>query len=56
MTSLSDLLERARIEEQIDALPCGQLAGLVLPAQTILPAAERRTALQLLEIFECVHE
>ena len=40
MTSLSTLLEGAGIEEQLHALARHELAGLVLPAQALLAAAE----------------
>ena len=47
---LVDLLEGAGIEEQIDSLPRGQLAGLVLPAQALFAAAQLRAALEVFEI------
>ena len=49
---LVDLLEGPGIEQQIDALARGQLAGFVLPAEAILAAAQFRAALQLFEMLE----
>jgi hypothetical protein len=37
---LVDLLERPGIEEQVDPLAGGELAGLVLAAEPILAAAQ----------------
>ena len=48
---LVDFLERAGIEEQVDPLTGGQLAGRMLPLDTSLAAAELRAAFQ---IGECV--
>ena len=42
---LVDLLEGARIEQQVDALARGQLAGVALPPQPLLAAAELGAAL-----------
>ncbi len=44
---LVDFLERAGVEQQIDALARGQLAGGVLLVEPVLPAAELRAALQV---------
>jgi hypothetical protein len=52
---LVDLLERAGIEQQVDPLARGQLAGLVLLAQAGLAAAEFGAALELLEMLQLVH-
>ena len=46
VTSLSTSSKRAGIEEQVDALARGQLAGLVLAAR-VLAAAELGAALEL---------
>jgi hypothetical protein len=34
-----DLLERTRIEEEVDSFACRQFAGFVLPAQPFFAAA-----------------
>jgi hypothetical protein len=47
------LLERAGIEEQIDALARRELAGLVLPAQPVLAAPTLGAALELFEVSVC---
>jgi len=44
---LVELFERARIEQQIDPFARGQLAGVVLPAQPLLAAAELGAAFQI---------
>jgi hypothetical protein len=44
---LVDFLERADVEEQIDALTGGQLARLVVAAQAIFPAALLRTPFEV---------
>jgi hypothetical protein len=52
---LVDLLKGAGIEEQVDPLSRRQLAGTVLLCETILTPAKLRAALEVLEIFQCVH-
>jgi len=42
-----DFLERAAIEQQVDPLTGGQLAGRVLPLDASLAAAELRAAFQI---------
>ena len=49
---LVDLLEGAGIEQQVDALARRQLAGLVLPAEALLAAAELGAALEVLEVLD----
>ncbi len=49
------LLERARIEQQIDALARRQLAGVVLLLQPVFTAAELSPPFEIFEIFEWVH-
>src|SRR5690606_23090181 len=44
-----------RIEEEVDPLTRGQFAGLVLPLEPRLTAAQLGEALQVLEIFESIH-
>ena len=44
---LVELFEGARIEEQIDAFASRQLAGVVLPAQPLLAAAELGAAFEI---------
>ena len=41
-----ELFEGAGVEQKIDALARRQLAGVVLPAQTLFPAAELGAALE----------
>jgi hypothetical protein len=53
---LVDLLERPGIEQQIDALARGQLAGFMLPAETIVATPQRGAALEIFEVLECVHQ
>ena len=48
---LVDLFERAGIEQQVDALARGQLAGVVLLLQPLLAAAELGAALEVVEIL-----
>ena len=52
---LVDLLERAGIEQEVDALARGQLAGLVLAAQALLAAAQLGAALELGETSSADH-
>ena len=52
---LVDLFEGPRVEQQFDALPGGELAGVVLPPQTILAAAELGAALEIGESVSRVH-
>jgi hypothetical protein len=47
---LVDLFERARVEEQIDALTRGQLAALALPALPFFAAAGFGATLERVEI------
>jgi hypothetical protein len=47
---LVDLLERSRIEEEVDALARRKFPGVVLFAQPILTAAELGAALEILEV------
>ena len=47
---LVDFVERARVEEQIDALARRKLAGIVLPAQPILAASQYSAALEIFEM------
>src|SRR3954469_22537999 len=47
---LIDLLEGARIEQQVDSLARRQLAGLVLTTQALLTAPQLRAALEVFEI------
>ena len=44
---LVDLLEGAGVEQQLDALARGQLAGVALPAQPLLAAAQLGPALKV---------
>ena len=44
---LVDLLEGARIEQQVDPLAGGELARLVLPARAFFSAAEFGAALEV---------
>jgi hypothetical protein len=44
---LVDFFERAGIEQQVDPLAGGQLAGRMLPLDAGLAAAELRAALQI---------
>ena len=46
---LVELFERARIEQEIDPLARGQLAGLVLAAQPLLAAALLGAAFEIRE-------
>jgi hypothetical protein len=48
---LVDLVERARIEEEIDPLARGELAGLVVAAQPIRAAAKLRAPLEVVEVL-----
>ena len=53
VTELVELVEGAGVEQQLDALARGQLAGLVLLADALLAAAElccRKPPLQLLDV------
>ena len=47
---LVDLLERAGIEQQVDALARRELAGVVLPLQPLLAAAQLGAPLEVLEM------
>jgi hypothetical protein len=53
---LVDFLEAAGIEQQVDPLARRELARFVLAAQPVLAASELRAALEVLEIFERVHD
>jgi len=44
---LVELLEGARIEQQVDPFARGQLAGVVLAAQPVLAAAELGAAFEI---------
>ncbi len=46
---LVDFLEASGVEQQIDPLARGQLAGVVLPLQPIVAAAVLSAALEILE-------
>ena len=50
-----DFLEAAWIEQQLDAFARGELAGVVLPAPTILAAAQFGTALQIGQCVVGIH-
>ena len=52
---LVDLLERAGVEQQVDALARRQLAGLVLAAQALLAAAQLGEALEVGETLGRSH-
>ena len=52
---LVGLVERPRIEEQIDPLTRGELASLVLLLQPRLSAAELGAALEFLQVLNSVH-
>ena len=52
---LVDLVEAAGIEQEVDALARGQLAGGLMAAQALLSAAELGAPLEVLEIFDSVH-
>jgi hypothetical protein len=45
---LVDFLEAAGVEEQIDPLAGGELAGVMMTAQPLVPAPFLRAALQIL--------
>ena len=47
---LVDLVEGARIEEQVDALARRELPGVVLPFQAIIAAAALGAALEVREV------
>ena len=51
-----ELREGAGIEQELDALARGELAGRVLTLDAILPAAELGAGVQLLELLELVLE
>ena len=42
-----DLLERPRIEQELDPLAGGELARFVLPAKTLLPATQLGAAIEI---------
>jgi hypothetical protein len=44
---LVEFLEGAGIEQEVDPLAGGELAGVVLPAQPLLAASELRAALEI---------
>ena len=52
---LVDLLERARIEQQIDSLAGGELAGGVLALQAVGASAQRCAPLQIIERLAWIH-
>ena len=55
VTSLSDLLERAFIEQEFDALAGGQLAFLVLPLAPLRSAAGFGGRVPPAQLFEPAH-
>ena len=52
---LVGLLERAGIEQEVDALARRQLAGVVLLLEAVFAAAELGAALEILEMFDRIH-
>ena len=49
-----EFLERAFVEQQIDTLPCGELAATVLRIDPCLTAAQTRIFAAPLQLFENV--
>jgi hypothetical protein len=52
---LVDFLEGAGVEQEVDALARGELAGFVLPAAALVAAAQLRKTLELGESIRQVH-
>jgi hypothetical protein len=50
-----DLLERAGIEQQLDPLVRGELAGFVLASEAVVAAPEFRTALEVFKVCDWIH-
>jgi hypothetical protein len=49
---LVDFVERARIEEEVDPLAGGELAGVVLPFQALVTAAACGAALEVVKMID----
>ena len=55
VTSLSISSKVPGIEQQVDALARGQLAGVVLLAEAVFAAAELGAPLEVFEVLDWIH-